>query len=211
VRAAFAVLVAALLVLTGWGSLADPLPFTNPGSATPAVVEVAEPTTVRIPKLDVSSSLTRTGWADQPGGELAVPPVTEPMQASWFDEGGRPGMAGYPAVILGHVSGRPAGATRSVPGVFAKLGDLARGDAVVVDRADGSSARFVVQRVERYCKNAADVAAKRCDGPVFDEAAVYDDTPTPTLRLITCGGEYDASAHNFLKNVVVFAAAVPVA
>lgn len=186
---------ALLLTLAGCGSLADPLPVTNPGSATPAVVEVAEPATVRIPKLDITAQLARTGM--NPDGTIEVPPVTEPMQASWFDEGGRPGMAGYPAVILGHVSGRLPGATRSVPGIFARLAELGPGDGVFVDRADGTVAKFVVERVELFAKDA------------FPTAAVYDDTASPTLRLITCGGEFDAAAHSYRSNVVAFARLVP--
>jgi len=203
VRRALAVLAAAvLLALAGCGSPADTMPVTNPGSATPAVVEVAEPTTVRIPKLDITAQLARTGL--NPDGTIEVPPVTEPMQASWFDEGGRPGMAGYPGVILGHVSGRPVGATRSVPGVFAKLGDLHVGDEVLVDRADGTTARFVVGEVRRYCKDAEQQRAG-CKDPLFDTDAVYGDTASPTLRLITCGGLYDADAHSYRSNIVAFA------
>jgi len=183
--------LAAVLVLAGCGSSAAPLPFTNPGSAPPEVVEVAEPAALRIPKLDLTAQLARTGL--NPDGTIEVPPVTEPMQASWFDEGGRPGMAGYPAVILGHVSGRPAGATRSVPGIFARLDELGPGDGVFVDRADGSVARFVIERVELFPKDA------------FPTAAVYDDTASPTLRLITCGGEFDPAAHSYRSNVVAFA------
>jgi hypothetical protein len=192
---AVAVLVAAVLVLAGCGSLADPLPVISPSPPPTPVVLVAEPTAVRIPALNVSSSLTRTGL--NPDQTIEVPPVTEPMQASWFDEGGRPGMAGYPAVVLGHVSGRPAGATRSVPGVFARLGELKPGDGVFVDRADGSVAKFVVERVELFPKDT------------FPTDAVYDDTAAPTLRLITCGGEFDSAAHSYRSNIVVFARLVP--
>lgn len=199
---------AMVALLAGCGSMADPLPVSSPPAPAPVVATVAEPTSVRVPTIGVSSTLTRTGM-DEATHVLEVPPVTQPAQASWFAGGGRPGEAGYPAIVLGHVSGRPPGASHSVPGVFARLAELGRGDGVFVDRADGTVARFVVDHVERYCKTESDVIAKRCEGPVFDEAAVYGDTPTPTLRLITCGGEYDAAERSYLKNIVVFAVLVP--
>lgn len=196
--------LAAVLALAGCGSLADPLPVGSPRPAAPVDV-VVEPAAVRIPRIDVASTLIRTAWQDEPGGELEVPPVTEPWQASWFAEGGIPGEAGYPAVILGHVSGRPPGADRSIPGVFARLDELTPGDAVVVERVDGVEIVFVVTAVREYCKSEADILAGRCRGAPFDEEAVYGDTPNAAIRLITCGGEYDARNREYRKNIVVFA------
>ena len=40
----------------------------------------------------------------------------------------------------------------------------------------------------------------------FPTAAVYSDTKGPELRLITCGGTLDRSAHNYLGQTVVYAA-----
>jgi hypothetical protein len=53
-----------------------------------------------------------------------------------------------PAVIVGHVDSRRG------PAVFHRLGELEAGDEVVVRRADGSQVRFVVQRLERWPKDA---------------------------------------------------------
>lgn len=185
------VLAALLLLLAGCGSLADAMPVDVARTTVVPIAPVAEPTAVRIPAIGVSSTLTQTGLL--PDGTAETPPVTQPQQASWSNFSGRPGEAGYPAVILGHVSGRPPGATRSVPGVFARLDELAPGDEVLVDRADGTSTRFVVGRVELHPKD------------LFPTDAVYGDTATPTLRLITCGGDFDPAAHSYRSNVVVFA------
>jgi hypothetical protein len=35
--------------------------------------------------------------------------------------------------------------------------------------------------------------------------AVYGDTPTPQLRPVTCGGEFDRSTRHYVDNVIVFA------
>ena len=79
------------------------------------------------------------------------------------------------------------------PGVFFRLRDLERGDEVAVDRADGSTARFVVLAVERYPKDA------------FPTERVYGDIDHAGLRLITCGGSFDSSARSYVDNIVVFA------
>ncbi|NUK13590.1 class F sortase, partial [Streptomyces lunaelactis] len=39
----------------------------------------------------------------------------------------------------------------------------------------------------------------------FPNERVYADTPSPQLRLITCGGDYDRKAKDYEDNVVVFA------
>jgi sortase (surface protein transpeptidase) len=77
--------------------------------------------------------------------------------------------------------------------VFARLGDLRRGDAVLVLRSDGATARFVVRSIARVSKDR------------FPTAAVYGPTPVPTLRLITCGGPYDHARGRYPDDVVVFA------
>jgi sortase (surface protein transpeptidase) len=65
--------------------------------------------------------------------------------AGWYTLGPRPGDPGS-AVILGHVD-----STRG-PAVFFRLRELGRGDETKVSRANGSSARFVVERTAQYDK-----------------------------------------------------------
>jgi hypothetical protein len=93
-------------------------------------------------------------------------------------------------VIAAHVDWNHA------PGVFFHLRDLDRGDEVAVDRADGSTARFVVLAVERYPKDA------------FPTERVYGDIDHAGLRLITCGGSFDRAARSYRDNVVVYAGLV---
>jgi hypothetical protein len=47
--------------------------------------------------------------------------------------------------------------------------------------------------LEQHSKNA------------FPTDAVYGPTPDATLRLITCGGSYDASAGHYRDNTIAFA------
>jgi hypothetical protein len=64
---------------------------------------------------------------------------------------------------------------------------------VTVDRQDGSTASFVVDRVKQY------------DQDRFPTRAVYGNTTDRAeLRLITCSGEFDED-DGYQSNTVVFA------
>jgi len=62
-----------------------------------------------------------------------------------------------------------------------------------VRTADGKVLRYKVISVKRYPKSA------------FPSGAVYGATPDSELRLITCGGVFDAARHSYRDNVVVSA------
>jgi sortase (surface protein transpeptidase) len=117
---------------------------------------------------------------------VQVPPVDTPEQAGWFTGAPRPGDPG-PAVLLGHVNGG------GQAGIFARLGELGPGDEVLVERADGSTVRFTVRRVDQVPKTD------------FPTDEVYGDTDGPELRLITCGGSFDESADSYRDNIIVYA------
>ena len=140
------------------------------------------PRTVAIPKIGVRSRLVALGLDGR--GELEVP--QDPARVGWFFRGAAPGALG-PAVLAGHVTWNGA------PGVFNALGALRRGDQILVTRDDGRTAVFTVTRLARYAKSR------------FPTDAVYGPVDHAGLRLITCGGTYDASRHRYLDNVVVFA------
>ncbi len=144
----------------------------------------ARPVALRIPSIDVPDvALVELG--KQADGSLEVP--ADPADPGWFSPGPAPGQFG-PAVIAGHVDGGGG------PGVFYRLGELRPGSPVEVTREDGSTARFVVDKVERYAKDA------------FPTAAVYgDSTHRAELRLITCGGAFDDETGHYVDNVVAYA------
>jgi sortase (surface protein transpeptidase) len=117
-------------------------------------------------------------------GTVQVP--RDSRDAGWYDLGPTPGDVG-PAVVLGHLD------WYNGPAVFARLATLRAGDQVFVDRADGSQARFLVDRLATFSVDS------------FPTEQVYGATPDPTLRLITCGGTFSRSQNRYLSNVVVFA------
>ena len=160
---------------------------TGPIEAAPptGAAQVAEPASLVIPAIGVSTALVHLGLTST--GALQVPPTT--AIAGWYTGSPRPGAIGS-AVIAGHIDSYQG------PGVFYRLSQLRRGDRVYVRRADGTLAVFKVTEVQMYPKDA------------FPTTAVYGATPTPQLRLITCGGTFDYSTGSYLSNTVVYASEV---
>jgi hypothetical protein len=153
-----------------------------PDEISGPVLTESAPVSVSIPRIGAKSALVRLGL--EAGGQLEVP--ADPARAGWFTGGAAPGALG-PAVIAGHVTWNGA------PAVFYRLGRLRPGDRVIVDRSDGRTAVFTVDRMTRVPKSR------------FPTEAVYGAIDHAGLRVITCGGTYDASRHRYLDNVVVFA------
>lgn len=153
-------------------------------SSDPILLGASTPTRVVIPALSLDSDLIALGT--NPDGSLAVPPLSRPMQAAWWNGSPTPGAIG-PAVILGHINGN------GKPGIFLNLDKIQAGQQVEVTRADGQIATFTVSHIDTVPKDN------------FPAQTVYGDTPDAQLRLITCGGALDRQAHSYEANVVVYA------
>ena len=142
----------------------------------------SKPVRLEIPASGVSTPLLRLGL--EPDGAMQVP--TDFARAGWFAEGPAPGQVG-PSVIAGHVD------SKTGPAVFYRLRDLRPGDPVLVERADGSRLRFLVERSRSVLKRT------------FPTQDVFGPVPAAALRLITCGGEFDRARGSYPENLVVFA------
>lgn len=163
-----------------------PLAATGPEARVVAAAPMArsQPVSIDIPSLHVRSRLDTLGL--DRNGEVQVPPIEADAPAGWYEGSSTPGEKGA-AVILGHST-----VGRYGTGVFYRLGVLRAGQAVLVHRADGTTAHFTVVRLAEYPKSD------------FPAREVYGDTADAELRLITCGN-YDEAAHAYQDNVVVYA------
>ena len=158
----------------------------GPRAAPAPIPSGASPKAVAIPKIGVSAPLIRLGL--EPDRRMEVP--EDYSVAGWYVGGPRPGEEG-PAVIAGHVDSKRG------PAVFYRLGELRRGDGVVVRYSGGFEVRFRVERTERHPKAA------------FPTSRVYGRTASAQLRLVTCGGEFNRASGHYRDNVIVFATTVP--
>ena len=147
------------------------------------------PLRVRVPSVGIDAPLIRLGMDRD--GAVAVPPMSVPTEAGWFTGDPTPGERGA-AVIVGHVD------TDYGRAVFYPLGNVQPGALVIVDRADKTHAQFRVTSVEVVDKDR------------FPARRVYggDDSGTPQLRIITCGGAFDGK--HYADNLVVYAQLVGV-
>ncbi len=150
--------------------------------ARPVPRQVAAPVTLGIPTLKITDRLL--GLRKQRDGTLGVP--ADPQRAGWYSQGPAPGDPG-PAVIVGHVDSYRG------PGIFNRIRTLKKNDPIRIRRADGSLATFRVTFVRTYAKRN------------FPTELVYVGDGRPSLRLITCGGEFDRRSKRYLSNTIVFA------
>lgn len=195
--AALAGIAALIMVLLAPGgppgpSAAASAPRPPAAQALPAVAPVkltstaAPPIRLQIPAIGVSTKIVDEGL--DPDGAIQVPPLTYAgvHEAGWYDLGPAPGQVGS-AIIVGHVDSYQA------TGVFYDLGLLVPGNLVEVTLANGEKVRFTVISVHEYPKAH------------FPASEVYGSEPYRALRLITCGGAFDAATRQYLSNIVVYA------
>jgi len=151
--------------------------------AAGAAMAASAPVRIEIPVLNVDAPVMQLG--NGPGAAIQVPPLDNHNLAGWYDHSVMPGQDGT-SVILGHVD------TYAGVSVFFYIKTLAPGDLIKIVRADGSTAVFSVDGVRRVAK------------ATFPASGVFANTPYPELRLITCGGPFDAATRQYLDNIVVY-------
>ena len=160
------------------------VPFPVDPSAVARALPPSTPVEIEIPVLGVKAPVMRLGQNSD--GTVQVPPLDNHNLAGWYDGSVTPGADGS-SVILGHVDNYTG------PSVFFSIKDLHAGDKVDVVRADGSVAAFAVDGVQKVAKAQ------------FPTSDVYGNVPYPSLRLVTCGGPFDAASGEYVDNIVVYA------
>jgi sortase (surface protein transpeptidase) len=154
------------------------------GRPVSAPLAASPPLRIEIPVLKVNAPVIRLGL--NPDGSIAVPPLDDHNLAGWYTGSVMPGVTGA-SVILGHVDSWSGGS------VFFTIKNLRPGDRIDVIRADGSTAAFTVDGLQKAAKVA------------FPTSAVYGNPGYPALRLITCGGPFNAATGEYRDNIIVYA------
>lgn len=166
-----------------------PIPTTTQSpSAPPTPIEPEHPVVeaiplrVRIPEIGIDADMIDLGLNTD--GTLEVP--SNYAQTGWYTGRSTPGETG-PSVVVGHVD------SYSGPAVFYRLSELEVGHTIEIDRSDGLVALYRVSKTALVDKDE------------FPTNQVYGDTAEPTLRLITCGGDFNRSAKSYQGNLIVYA------
>jgi LPXTG-site transpeptidase (sortase) family protein len=172
------VTVTTLSPVTGNGSTSA----SSPDVTSPAVSPhpIADPARIVIPSIGVDAQMVHVGMP--PGGPMELPPYG---LAAWYKLGAAPGAAG-PAVIIGHVD------SKKKADVFHRLKELKTGDVILIYDRSGDFATFQADSSELILKQ--DLPIER----------IWNKTTEPVLRLITCGGKWDASIGHYLSNLIVY-------
>lgn len=176
-----------------WVSSVGSAVLTSPSGGN--AVSPSPPTGIAIPALGVRSSLGPARGL-KPDGTIDDAPLSGPTWSLpwWYNRGPVPGQPGS-SVLLGHVDSA-SGEGRI--GVFFNLGDLSNGQAVDVTLADGTVTRWVTVSNVLYSDRS------------FPNSVIYDPSGPPRLRLITCGGSFDADTGHYQSTDVVTAELVGV-
>ncbi|MEV5413860.1 class F sortase [Thermopolyspora sp. NPDC052614] len=149
-----------------------------------ARVAAVTPQRIDIPSLKLDAPLMKLGLTKE--GDVELPPYEKPQMAGWYKNSVVPGERGA-SVIIGHVD------TKKAAAVFYRLREVRKGAVVKVTRSDGKVARYRVDKVEQIPKNR------------FPAERVYLEDG---LRLVTCGGTFDWSQHQYRDNIIVYASLI---
>ena len=180
--------------VTFGAKLGDVLPSSKGDQVLPARVEtqekntsptenpVAAPQTLRIPKINVQTTIESVGMDEQ--GRMAVPKDAD--NVSWYKPGYKPGEKGS-AVLAGHFD-KETGA----PAVFWNVGKLTTGDKVIVTDVQGKEHTFAVIQTTKYPYND------------FPLQKVFGASSEPMLNLITCQGAWNETTRNYSHRTVVY-------
>jgi hypothetical protein len=160
------------------------VPFAPDPASVAAPLAASTPMTIVIPAVGVDAPVMRLGL--NANGTVQVPPLDNHNLTGWYDRSVTPGAKGT-SVILGHVDDYAG------PSVFYNIKNLRKGDAIDVVRGDGRTAVFAVDGVQKAAKTN------------FPTSDVYGNVPYPALRLVTCGGPFDANTGEYLDSIVVYA------
>src|SRR5450755_1845696 len=125
------------LVIPSSVGTAVPTPSLAP---TAAPLAASPPVRIEIPSLDVSAPLMQLGLAAD--GSVQVPPLSNHNLAGWYKNSVTPGARGS-SIILGHVD------SYTGESVFSSIKNLRPGDQIKVVRADGTTATFAVDGVQK--------------------------------------------------------------
>ena len=145
------------------------------------------PRHLALPSLQVDAPIVPVGL--QPGGNLTVP--DDPHVLGWWQGAARPGSQQGTIVIDGHVDTAAHG-----PGALFSLRQLRPGDPVVLSTNHGSW-HYMIIALRSYPK-------------VNLPAEIFTSTGPPRLIIITCGGAFNRTTHQYADNIIAYALPAPI-
>lgn len=159
----------------------------NPGKFTTQGSEYnkSTPANLIIPAIGVDAPINPVGLNKDRA--LVVPSSADKI--GWFDKSSIPGRED-PSIMVGHLD------SKAGPGVFYHLYELRPGDKIWITQSGGDKNLFEVKKMEKY--------------PIdnFPARKVYRSEDEPSLRLLTCSGNYLKNQASYTHNLVIYASPV---
>ena len=147
----------------------------------------AQPATfINIASIGVNAPIEYVGTKN---GDMDVP--ADPFHTAWYKYGYRIGENGN-SVIAAHVDWWTTG-----PAIFWRLNELRPGARITVSTTQGTRWVFAVTKVESYPNNSA------------PSQQIFGAASEPHLNLITCTGDFNRSAGEYNRRLVVYSTLVP--
>jgi hypothetical protein len=178
-------------------------------SAIPAIITVpfassSHPDGVQITVLPHGPDANGDMWI--PGPEVGINNWANDV--SWLNTPGyaAPFSTHGAVIIAGHIN------WQGTPGALSDLAEYGKNDIgkiITVTMTDGRTRSYRI--TQGFSIDKAQLAAENNQGPlhvaIFGQTGTYGppDRPTEELRLISCGGEYDADARSYDSNIIVIA------
>ena len=174
-----------------------PAPVRHPKNRTPIRAQMPAPKRIIIPAISVSAKIIPLGL----NRDRTIQVPRSFKVAGWFRPGPEPGEKGA-AIIIGHVDSFRG------PGVFFHLRALRRGDRIKVVLKTTKTKKKAKKAKSPKSLQFIVTSTREVSKQRFPTKLVYGRTRRPTLRLVTCGGQFNLKTHHYLNNFIVFAALV---
>lgn len=173
--------------LPGWGGSGADAPKAGPLglNTTTSPAEGDVPVAINIPDAEVDAEVELRQIVD---GQMLDP--TGPWVVSWYEQTALVGTTGN-AVMSGHVDYWEVG-----PAVFRNVANLQPGAEIRVIGQDGATYVYAMEYIERVY--VADLTAEEVNSP-----RLVGNTDYAALTLITCGGEFDREAGEYLSRDII--------
>lgn len=156
----------------------------NPPSVQYYRTAASYPRVIRIAKTNTEARILPLGIAVS--GALKAPGNI--FDAGWYKDSAKPGEEGA-MVIDGHVSGP------TKPGIFKKLGTMAKGDKIEIERGDGQTFSYTVKDVKVFDADKLDMSSVMVPYVPGKQG----------LNIITCGGKFNPETQKYEQRTVVYA------
>jgi LPXTG-site transpeptidase (sortase) family protein len=155
----------------------------SPATVTSYTVPPDNPRYITIPSIGIGQ--TRVISLGTKNNQISTPDNI--YDTGWYNTSAKPGQDGA-MFIFGHVSSWEAN------GIFYDLKKLKAGDQVIIQRGDGKSYTYIVNKSKVYPVDQVDM--NKVLKPI--------DSNKPGLNLMTCTGQVIKGTNNFSERLVVF-------